>query len=351
MAAQLARCAAGFELLPELGIDPGAAGEISAHFSSAEAFGLIESLLRQWQQHSEYLPKAMVVSYAVLLAELELLLDQSDLAKLRLAPELASGGVVCCGMVPMRNLPFRIVCVLGLNADEFPRAAITDSSDWMKKQGMARLGDRNALAEDQYLLLEAMIAAQDKLFLSYVATQSDSKSQSQPSNALVAVIQQLKAMCDQDDEASWLQRIDHELAFNRLALRRTEIAATRLDVSSGLWPDAPDASDAPSALSSQTISLNALLEFWRHPPRYFFRRHLPARIPFATEEESDLAVRASGLRGLERMLMRMRAARAGKTSQAGCCKAARSRPMCSGSLSFKTQCSALNPAGMRFAKP
>ena len=40
-----------------------------------------------------------------------------------------SGGITFCSMVPMRSLPFKMVCLLGLNDGDFPRntkAAVFD---------------------------------------------------------------------------------------------------------------------------------------------------------------------------------------------------------------------------------
>lgn len=78
----------------------------------------------------------------------------------------ASGGVTFCALVPMRSVPHRIVCLLGMNDDAFPRRDRAPAFDLMARQ--PRTGDRSVRADDRYLFLEALLAARDRLILTYV---------------------------------------------------------------------------------------------------------------------------------------------------------------------------------------
>ena len=91
------------------------------------------------------------------------------LAKLSDVPErqpFLLGGVTFCGLVPQRSLPFRLVCVLGMNEGEFPRAAADGGLNRMTAQ--PRRGDRDTRNEDRHLFLEALMAARARLHISYV---------------------------------------------------------------------------------------------------------------------------------------------------------------------------------------
>lgn len=77
-----------------------------------------------------------------------------------------SGGVTFCAMVPMRSIPFRVVCLLGMNDGEFPRQQRPLGFDLMARQ--PRPGDRVRRFEDRYLFLEALLSARSCLYLSYV---------------------------------------------------------------------------------------------------------------------------------------------------------------------------------------
>ncbi len=77
-----------------------------------------------------------------------------------------TGQVTFCAMVPMRSLPFRVVCLLGMNDGEFPRVVHPLGFDLMAQQ--PRPGDRSRREDDRYLFLEALLSARDQLYISYL---------------------------------------------------------------------------------------------------------------------------------------------------------------------------------------
>jgi len=76
------------------------------------------------------------------------------------------GGVTFCGLVPQRSIPFGMVCLLGMNEGEFPRAG--GDSGLNRMAAHPRRGDRDTRSEDRYLFLEALMAARQRLHVSYV---------------------------------------------------------------------------------------------------------------------------------------------------------------------------------------
>ncbi|MDA8092802.1 MAG: exodeoxyribonuclease V subunit gamma [Betaproteobacteria bacterium] len=76
------------------------------------------------------------------------------------------GGVTFCSLVPMRAPPFRVVCVLGLSDDAFPRQTRPPGFDLMARD--FRPGDRSRRHDDRYLFLETILSAREALYLSYV---------------------------------------------------------------------------------------------------------------------------------------------------------------------------------------
>lgn len=77
------------------------------------------------------------------------------------------GGVSFCALTPMRALPFRVICMIGMNDGSFPRERRPVGFDLMA--GNRRQGDRSRRADDRYLFLETLISARDLLYFSYVA--------------------------------------------------------------------------------------------------------------------------------------------------------------------------------------
>ncbi|TWH71385.1 DNA helicase/exodeoxyribonuclease V gamma subunit [Azomonas agilis] len=77
-----------------------------------------------------------------------------------------TGMVTFCTMVPMRSLPFKVICLLGLNDGAFPRRTPAAGFDLIARH--PRRGDRTRRLDDRYLLLEALMSARQGLYLSYV---------------------------------------------------------------------------------------------------------------------------------------------------------------------------------------
>lgn len=90
-----------------------------------------------------------------------------------------SGGVSICGMRPMRSLPFKMICVLGMNDVAFPRREQAQSFDGMAAQW--RPGDPRKADEDRYLLLETLLCARERLYFSYTGKSLKDNSEQQPS--------------------------------------------------------------------------------------------------------------------------------------------------------------------------
>ena len=77
-----------------------------------------------------------------------------------------SGRVTFCAMLPMRSIPFKVICIIGLNENTFPRQKSSLEFDLMAKHPVK--GDRNNRDSDRYLFLETLISAKERLILSYV---------------------------------------------------------------------------------------------------------------------------------------------------------------------------------------
>lgn len=97
-----------------------------------------------------------------------------------------SGRVTFSNMVPMRSIPFRVVCILGLNSEDFPRKDRPLSFDLMSEQ--PRRGDRRRPNDDRYLFLETVLSARDVLYLSYVGHDVRDNSEKAPSTVLKELI-------------------------------------------------------------------------------------------------------------------------------------------------------------------
>ena len=76
-----------------------------------------------------------------------------------------TGHLTICTLVPMRSVPHRVVCLLGLDDGVFPRKAPRDGDDLLLDD--AHVGDRDSRTEDRQMLLDALLAARDRLIVTY----------------------------------------------------------------------------------------------------------------------------------------------------------------------------------------
>ncbi len=76
-----------------------------------------------------------------------------------------TGTLTVCTMVPMRSVPHRVVCLLGLDDGVFPRAGAVDGDDVLARRPLT--GERDPRSEDRQLMLDAILAASEHLVITY----------------------------------------------------------------------------------------------------------------------------------------------------------------------------------------
>lgn len=134
------------------------------------ALALIE---QQWQ---EMIEKGTDAAY---LQPVPLTLLRDDLAQRldqeRISQRFLAGPVNFCTLMPMRAIPFKVVCLLGMNDGVYPRTLAPLGFDLMSQH--PQRGDRSRRDDDRYLFLEALISAQQRLYISYIGRSIQDNSQ------------------------------------------------------------------------------------------------------------------------------------------------------------------------------
>ena len=85
-----------------------------------------------------------------------------------------TGHLTICTLVPMRSVPHRVVCLLGLDDGVFPRKSHRDGDDLMLAD--PHVGDRDRRTEDRQMLLDALLAATDRLIITYTGNDERTNS-------------------------------------------------------------------------------------------------------------------------------------------------------------------------------
>ena len=109
-----------------------------------------------------------------------------------------SGGVTFAGMVPLRTVPFRVICLLGLDADAYPRREPADDINRLVDaiQGRAPRypGDRSVRDDDRFLFLQLLCAAGDVFYLSYGGSDARDGSVREPSPVIAELLDAVERM-------------------------------------------------------------------------------------------------------------------------------------------------------------
>lgn len=246
---------------------------------------LIRTALDTLGEHMELANFTEPVSLAVVKSALRELLTVPESG----AGRFLSGGVTCCAMVPMRSIPFAIVCLIGMNDDAYPRPHRPVSFDLMADR--FQRGDRSRRQDDRYLFLETLLSARRCLYLSYTGQNIRDNSVLPPSvlvSELLDVVDRGFQTAD-GNRASTQLVTHHQLqAFSRryftgdrrlFSYAREWIEASR-QAGRGELDAAPlltsELSEPEPAL--RWVTLENLTRFFRNPARWLLRERLGIQV-------------------------------------------------------------------------
>lgn len=199
-----------------------------------------------------------------------------------------TGRVTISSMVPLRSVPFRVVCLLGLNDGEFPRQNKPVSFDLIAAS--PEIGDRSVREDDHYLFLEALLSARDELYLSWIGRSPLDNSEQTPSVLLAELMDyfRIDSSSENHAEGEALTVIQHPLQafspryFNGSDPALFSYAAQWLPRDGIVRESLEQPAVAPGALS-----LSALIRFWRDPATAYCRDVLQLGLTFTQRVAVD----------------------------------------------------------------
>jgi exodeoxyribonuclease V gamma subunit len=208
-----------------------------------------------------------------------------------------TGTLTVCTMVPMRSVPHRVVCLLGLDDGVFPRHASVDGDDVLARDPLT--GERDARSEDRQLLLDAILAATDTLVITYTGANEYDGRPRPPAVPLGEVLDALDATATTADArpVSEAVTIRHPLQpFDARNVSRgglvagttfsfDEAAAAGARAATGpRRPVAPFLDGPLGPRVERDVSLDDLVRFWGDPVKGFLGRD-GADISLPADEE------------------------------------------------------------------
>ena len=211
---------------------------------------------------------------------------ERQLDKLQFSSGFMSGGVTFCAMLPMRSIPFKVVCLMGMNSDAFPRDSQPLSFDKIAQH--PRPSDRSRRNDDRYLFLESIISARNTLYISYVGQSIQDNSRMPPS----PLVSELLDTIETGFELPGQKIREHVLRYHRLQAFSSEYftkegplfsystencdAAAFINTNKTALPLITRAIPltAPEKAEWHNLDIESLCRFFSHPTRFLLQQRL-----------------------------------------------------------------------------
>jgi exodeoxyribonuclease V gamma subunit len=207
------------------------------------------------------------------------------------------GGVQFGTLMPMRSIPFKAICLLGMNDGDYPRQKAARDFDLMAQSW--RAGDRSRREDDRYLFLEAILSARQKLYISWQGHRPTDNTEQPPSVLVAQLIEYLQAGWTpalkpekqplQPFSETYFLRNSPFQTYDQDWARVHEAQVTQA-------PQEPGNSASPLAAPS-SLTLADLRQLMRQPVEVFFKSRLQVRLD--TVDELEQLEEPFSLNGLE----------------------------------------------------
>ncbi|MFF0490436.1 exodeoxyribonuclease V subunit gamma [Nocardia sp. NPDC004068] len=209
-----------------------------------------------------------------------------------------TGELTVCALSPLRWVPHRVVVLLGLDDEVFPRQGGVDGDDVLSREPL--VGERDPRGEDRQLLLDAVMAARERLIVLHTGADPVSGAHRPPAIPVAELLDTLSALTGTLDGVVTRHPLqpfdirdfaaDRPFSFDTVALAGARAATA---------PVQPERAFLPGPLAAPArsdVELAELVSFAEHPVRAFLWQRLGIRVPEEEEEiDERLPIELDGL--------------------------------------------------------
>lgn len=201
-----------------------------------------------------------------------------------------NGGVTFCEMLPMRSIPHKVICLIGLNESAYPRSSFDKSLNLMAEN--PKKGDRDIRQYDRYLFLESIISAQDIFYISYIGQDIKSNENIPPCLLVTELLNYIKDfyLIDEKDivKKHPLHSFDKRYFtkknlknYNQEDVNLSSINSVKITPTQILPVDFKD---------DIHIKLNDIVQFYVNPIKYFYKNTVGIQLDYILEDDTDREV-------------------------------------------------------------
>ncbi len=207
-----------------------------------------------------------------------------------------TGDLTVCSLAPMRSVPHRVVVLLGMDDDAYPRTPVARGDDVLARRPL--LGEREVRTEDRQILLDAVHAASERLLVLFTGMNPRTNVAEPPAVPVGELLDTVRGMVSPDDFDRLLVR--HPLQpFDERNLTTGAVGAPRTSAArrpfsfDHAWRAAAEAARgerrAPTGVDGlrlpavdppeHEVDLEDLVAMLVNPARAFLTQRLHLRLP------------------------------------------------------------------------
>lgn len=259
----------------------------------ASSAAQIRSLLSRMETEADIAQVTQVIPYSIFKRHL-----MTRTKREAAGSAVFTKGILFSSMVPVRNIPYRMIAMVGLDEDSYPRKAKESEMDMMAL--IPHETDKDRRDEDRQMFLESILAAGDIHYVSFVGQDKRDNEQKAVSPIISEWVTYL-AEATGIQEKEWMQReplsaysVDHFRNTDRTPVY-SSVAATVADrlhrqksSSHGFTVAAP----FNAAETGERIQLQDLVSFYKNPYRAFVKKQLETTFISAKTRANEFGVDA-----------------------------------------------------------
>lgn len=198
-----------------------------------------------------------------------------------------SGGVTFSSLNTLRNVPFRVIYLLGMNEGDFPQNSKNVHFDFMLHH--PQKGDPHSSQEDKYLFLDALLSAREKFWISYRTQETGNNAILQPSLLIHELLEYVRERANHSCESLIVEHpmeSYHPKYFQEADFQGANYGQENFEVCQFLMQQQKPDTSKPLRTTEllkklgepeenlRHIKFDDLLHFFYNPTAFFFQKRL-----------------------------------------------------------------------------
>lgn len=231
-----------------------------------EDFSKLTDRLRRYNELAELMDES--VDYEIFAHNIVAALESESRTAL-----FVNDGITFCSLIPMRSIPFKVVAMLGMDHDKFPRKEKAVNFNLITRKH--ELGDRNIKDNDKHLFLETVLSAKSYLYISYLG-KSISDNTDKPASILVEeLISYIRSGLPEDTDIAPVMITHQPLhSFSSRYNKDNPKLYRYADAGTGVISNIFNPDKTPAVPDFSEIRFNDIVSFFKNSIKTFYNKTL-----------------------------------------------------------------------------